>query len=111
MLDVFAYKIAERVCGKQNRKVVIKPDGRSMLERWAVVCTVDCQVVNLMLKGLHCKKRLATFPTLAGMSLTWAGIIKLFPPRKSLVSDIPSGDGNVANLFFTVYGINKMAQS
>ncbi len=26
-------------------------------------------------------------------------IIKLFPPRKSLVSDIPAGDGNVANLF------------
>jgi hypothetical protein len=28
-----------------------------------------------------------------------AGIIKFFPPRESLVSDIPAGDGNVANLF------------
>jgi hypothetical protein len=32
MLDVFVCKIAERVCGKQNRKVVIKQDGRSMAE-------------------------------------------------------------------------------
>jgi hypothetical protein len=24
-------------------------------------------------------------------------------PRESLVSDIPAGDGNVANLFFTVW--------
>ncbi len=32
MLDVFVCKIAERVCGKQNRKAVIKQDGRSMAE-------------------------------------------------------------------------------
>jgi hypothetical protein len=32
--------------------------------------------------SIYCKKRLATFP-----------------PRESLVSDIPAGDGNVANLF------------
>jgi hypothetical protein len=30
------------------------------------------------------------------------GIIKLFPARESLVSDIPAGDGKTANLFFTV---------
>ncbi len=30
------------------------------------------------------------------------GIIKLFPPRQSLVIDIPAGDGNVANLFYGV---------
>jgi hypothetical protein len=29
----------------------------------------------------------------------WAGIVKLNPPRGILVSDIPAGDGNVANLF------------
>ncbi len=29
----------------------------------------------------------------------WAGIIKLFPARESLVSDIPAGDGKIANLF------------
>jgi hypothetical protein len=31
--------------------------------------------------------------------LSWAGMIKLFPPRESLVSDITSGDGKTANLF------------
>ncbi len=35
----------------------------------------------------------------------WAEIIKLFPPRESLVSDIPAGDGKTANLFFTVYSV------
>jgi hypothetical protein len=29
-------------------------------------------------------------------------IYKLFPPRESLVSDIPAGDGNIKS-FFTVY--------
>jgi hypothetical protein len=29
----------------------------------------------------------------------WRGIIKLFPARESLVSDIPAGDGKTANLF------------
>jgi hypothetical protein len=38
-----------------------------------------------------------SFPSSAGMSLT-----KLFPARWSLVSDIPAGDGKIANLF-TVY--------
>jgi len=53
-------------------------------------------------KGVHRKKRLAKFSAPARMSLTklsWAVIIKLFPPRESLVSDIPAGDGNIANLF------------
>ncbi len=34
---------------------------------------------------------------------TWPGIIQLFSARKCLVSDIPAEDGNVANLFFTVW--------
>jgi hypothetical protein len=34
----------------------------------------------------------------------WPEIIKLFPARKSLVSDIPAEDGKTANLFFTVHG-------
>jgi hypothetical protein len=29
------------------------------------------------------------------------GIIKLFPARKGLVSDIPAGDGKTANLFYS----------
>jgi hypothetical protein len=28
----------------------------------------------------------------------------LFPPRESLVSDIPAGDGNIEKPLFTVYG-------
>ena len=31
------------------------------------------------------------------------GLGKSFPARESLVSDIPAGDGNPLNLFFTVY--------
>jgi hypothetical protein len=48
------------------------------------------------------KKRLATFPSPAGghsPNSPWAGIIKLLPPRESLVSDIQAGNGNVASLF------------
>jgi hypothetical protein len=56
---------------------------------------------------LHCKKRLAILPSPARMSLTKLslapGIIKFFPARDSLVSDIPAGDGKIAKLFFTVY--------
>jgi hypothetical protein len=32
------------------------------------------------------------------------GIIKLFPPRESLVSDIPAGDRKTANLFLQCGG-------
>ncbi len=40
----------------------------------------------------------------------WPGIIKLFPVRKSLVSDIPAGDGKTANLFLQCYN-NKFSWS
>jgi hypothetical protein len=29
-------------------------------------------------------------------------IYKLFPPRESLVSDIPAGDGNIKSFFYGV---------
>jgi hypothetical protein len=32
---------------------------------------------------------------------TWPVIIKLFPARESLVSDIPAGDGKIANFFYS----------
>ncbi len=51
---------------------------------------------------LHCIKRLPTFRPQPGCHLPnspRAGIVKLNPPRGILVSDIPAGDGNVANLF------------
>ncbi len=44
-------------------------------------------------KHMHRKKRLATFPSQAHSP---------FPARESLESDIPAGDGNVANLFYSV---------
>ncbi len=39
--------------------------------------------------SMHCKKRLVTFRS---------------PARENLVSDIPAGDGNVANLFLQCGG-------
>ncbi len=51
---------------------------------------------------IHCKKRLAVFPSPAGCHLPncpWPGILNLFPTRKSFVGDIPAGDGKTANLF------------
>jgi hypothetical protein len=57
---------------------------------------------------IHCKKSFSIFPFphAAGMSLTKLSlggnndvIYKLFPHRKSLVSDIPAGDGNTEKLF------------
>jgi hypothetical protein len=32
----------------------------------------------------------------------WPGIIKFFPARENLASDIPVGDGKIANLFYSV---------
>ncbi len=54
------------------------------------------------------KKRLSIFPSPAGMSLPnspWPGIIKLFPAREGLVSDIPAGD-----LFYSVLFIKTQQE-
>ncbi len=55
---------------------------------------------------VHRKKSFSIFPSPAGMSLTKLSlggnndvIYKLFPPRESLVSDIPAVDGNIGKLF------------
>jgi hypothetical protein len=61
----------------------------------------------LQYRTVHCKKRITIFPSPAGMS-PWQGIIKLFLAREGLVSDIPAGDGKIANLFFTVYSISMI---
>jgi hypothetical protein len=59
---------------------------------------------------LHRKKSFSIFPSPAGMSLTKHSLggnnlymTSLFPPRESLVSDIPAGDGNIEKAFF--YGV------
>jgi hypothetical protein len=47
-------------------------------------------------------KKVINFPSLVGISptkLSVGGIIKFFPSRESLVSDIPAGDRKIANLF------------
>ncbi len=44
-------------------------------------------------------KKLNDFPVPSRDVTNQTGIIKLFPPRESLVSDIPAGDGKMANLF------------
>ncbi len=52
----------------------------------------------------HCKKRLAVFPSPAGMSLTKLsldGNDLFFPGPDSLVSDIPAEDRKMANLFYS----------
>jgi hypothetical protein len=58
------------------------------------------------IRTLHRKKSFSIFPSPAMMSLTKLTlggnndvIYKLFPPRESLVSDIPAGDGNIEKLF------------
>jgi hypothetical protein len=55
------------------------------------------------------KKGFSIFPFPAGMSFTKLSlggnndvIYKLFPPRESLVSDIPAGDGNIEKHFYSV---------
>jgi hypothetical protein len=57
-------------------------------------------------KILHRKKSFSIFPFPAGMSLTklsrgghYDVIHKVFLPRERLVSDIPSGVGNIEKLF------------
>jgi hypothetical protein len=64
-------------------------------------------MLSQKINRVHCKKRLAVFPSPAGMSLTklslWPEIIKLSPSRENLVNDMPAGDGKTANPFLTVY--------
>jgi hypothetical protein len=61
-------------------------------------------------RWIYCKKSFSIFPFQDGMSLTKLSlggnndvIYKLFPPRESLVRDIPAGSGNIEKLIFTVY--------
>jgi hypothetical protein len=47
-------------------------------------------------------KKVYDLPVLSGghqPNFRWPGIIKIFPARESLISDVPAGDGKTANLF------------
>jgi hypothetical protein len=48
--------------------------------------------------SINRKKKVIDIPV-TSRDVTWAGLIKVFPPIESLASDIPAGDGNVANVF------------
>jgi hypothetical protein len=50
---------------------------------------------------LHCKKRLAIFPSPVGMSVV-TNKLSLVGNNLSFVSDIPAGDGKIGNLFYSV---------
>ncbi len=67
---------------------------------------VSCQPVPSTQRGERVIHRYGGMAVLADRPLSantpWAGIILLFPPRESLVSDIPARDWNVANFFYGV---------
>ncbi len=109
----------ERSTCKLAGLVEVDPD--ELAEPWAVVVPhrlgvaprlqhrVSLQIMMqswACLYSLHRKKRFSIFPSPAGMSLTnlFLGgnnlyMTSLVPPRLSLLSDIPAGDGNIENLF------------
>jgi hypothetical protein len=55
---------------------------------------------ELETRNIHCTKRLSTFPSPSGMSLTKLSLDS--PARESLVSDIPAGVGKFDNLCHSV---------
>jgi hypothetical protein len=74
-------------------------------------CVPTAAVINNSTwRRIHCQKRLAIFPTSAGMSLTKLSLagsnFKVFTARESLFSDIPAGDGKIYNLILQCRGAN-----
>jgi hypothetical protein len=63
------------------------------------ILNIDEMQVDGREHTVHCKKRLAVFPSPAGMSLS---------ARESLVSNILAGDEKTANFFYTVTGDRRM---
>ncbi len=69
----------------------------------------QCRTQGYKTGHTHCKKSFSIFPSPAGMSLTKFSMgrnnlymTSQFPPRESLVSDIPAEDRNIEKPFFTV---------
>ncbi len=83
------------------------PSSPSSMFRVQFSTTEICIRVGRSTLGVRCKKRFAIFPSPAGMSLTklsLAGNNLIIPGQREFgFSDIPAGDGNIANHFFTVY--------
>ncbi len=97
----------------QSTYITSKPIGYSTVHsrRSYVTCSTGNSIDITHLKVCepgpsHCKKSFSIFPSPAGMSFTKLSLggnnlymTSLFPPRKSLVIDIPAGDGNIKKLF------------
>jgi hypothetical protein len=65
-------------------------------------CWVACLLMCVSVRHTTVKKGLPFSrpqPGCHGPNSPWTGIIKFFPFRESLVSDVPSGDGKILNLF------------
>jgi hypothetical protein len=63
----------------------------------------------------HTVKKFSDFPV-PSRDVTYPnspcrGIIKLYPTRESLVSDIPTGDGKIVHLFLTVQAVRTFYHS
>jgi hypothetical protein len=57
---------------------------------------------------MYTEKKLSFFrpqPEYHLQNYPWPGIVKLFPAMESLVSDIPAGDGEKENLFYSVNAV------
>jgi hypothetical protein len=77
------------------------------IDVWIYILTAYLAVSLILytISRLHCKKRLASFPSPAGMSLTkrsLAGNNLIIPARECLVCAIPAEDGIIANIFYSV---------
>jgi hypothetical protein len=97
---LFCYKVtdSQSITGQHREKVIQYPLTKEQHDIQNKVSNRRCL--------LHCKNRLEVFLLPAGMSLTKLslalGIIKLFPARESLFSDIPAGSGKQLNFFYSV---------
>jgi hypothetical protein len=103
---------------KRTRKRFLCSSGRPCPQsgtirhtRWTSLgkdCPYRCRIKLSygITKSPHRKKSFSIFPSPVGMSLAKLSLggnngltYKLFPPRESLVSHIPAGDGNIEMLF------------
>ncbi len=62
----------------------------------------ELKLANITRPKVHCKKKVSDFPVPSRDVTNQPGLIKLFPSRESLVSDIPAWDGKMASLFYSV---------
>jgi len=82
--------------------------GGCLLPEWDVsgglqTVRIARRVIHSGKNCLHCKKNLRDSWICFDQTFLGLGLGKLFLARESLVCDIPAGDGNTKNLFFTVH--------